>query len=194
MAKLFEKKEKKQEYNNGMRALTPEEAERADKLKVPRHELILAMRVRGCSEAEIKAAFPDPLPESEQQAVLMEVRKMFGAHRYQDVIDTFRARATSGELTGDVAGETIFAVGFSGVMTKNKDLIRDYGGAAVSFLLRSVTKENAIDILHTIRVVMRLAEAEVPGSMKLSARKLYPAMCNAIGEDNEMTLEVKGYM
>lgn len=194
MAKLFEKKEKKQEYNNGMRALTPEETERADKIKVPRHELILAMRVRGCSEEEIKAAFPDPLSDSEQQAVLMELRKMFGAQRYQDVIDTFRKKATSGELTGDVLAETIFAVGFSGVMTKNKDLIKDYGGATVSFLLRSVTKENAIDMLHTVRIVMRLAEAEVPGSMKMSARKLYPAMCNAIGEDNEISLEVKGYM
>ena len=105
MAKLFEKKEKKREYNNGMRALTPEEAERADRLKAPRHELIAAMRAMGCSEAEIKAAFPDPLPESEQQAVLLDLRKMFGAQRYQDVIDAFRTKVTSGLLTGDVAAE-----------------------------------------------------------------------------------------
>ncbi|HML69587.1 MAG TPA: hypothetical protein PKA81_14485 [Clostridia bacterium] len=194
MAKLFEKKEKKQEYKNGMRALTPEETERADKLKAPRHELIAAMRAMGCSEAEIKAVFPDPLPESEQQDILMELRKMFGEHRYQDVIDTFKTKVTSGLLTGSVAEEAVFAVGFSGVMTKNKELIEDYGNATVSFLLKSVKSENAINLLHTVRVVMRLAEAELPGCMKMSARKLYPAMCNAIGADNEMTLEVKSYM
>lgn len=194
MAKLFEKKEKKQEYNNGMRALTPEETKRVDRLRVPRHELILAMRVRGCSEEEIKAAFPDPLPESEQQVVLMDLRRMFGEHRYQDVIDTFKTKVSSGLLSGSVAEEAVFAVGFSGVMTKNKDIIEDYGNAAVSFLLKSVTNENAADMLHTVRIVMRLAEAELPGCMKMSARKLYPAMCNAIGADNEMTLEVKSYM
>ena len=194
MAKLFQKKEKKQEYNNGMRALTPDEAQRADRLEIPQHEAIGVMRALGRSEEEIKAAFPDPLPESEQQAVLMEVRKMFGEHRYQDVIDTFRVKATSGVLSGDVLDETVFAIGFSGVMTKNKELIAKYGGSTVSFLLRSVKQDDTLQILHTVRVVMRLAEAEVPGSMKMAARKLYPAMCSAIGADNEMSIEIKGYM
>lgn len=194
MAKLFQKKEKKQEYNNGMRALTPEEAKRADQVAVPRHEAILAMRAMGCSEEQIKEAFPDPLPESEQQAFLMEVRKMFGAHRYQDVIDTFLKKATSGLLTGDVLGETIFAIGFSGVMVKDKEIISRYGGATVSFLLQSITKENVGDMLHTVRGVMKMAEDVVPGCMKMAARKLYPALCNAIGQDSEMTLEVKRYM
>lgn len=194
MAKFFEKKEKKQENKIVGHLLTEEESQRFDQHKVRRDEMIAAMRAMGSSETVIKAVFPDPLSESEQQAILLDLRKMFGAQRYQDVIDTFQAKAKSGLLTGSVAKETVFAVGISGVMTKNKEIIEDYGNETVSFLLGTIKKENTINILHTVRTIMRLAEAELPGCMKMSARKLYPTMCNSIGADNEMTLEIKGYM
>ena len=202
MAKFFQKKEKPVEkpqdsgLPNGMRALTPEEQRKADQLRVnmTNEQLRNVFRAAGLSEEKLNEAFPDPLPEAEQQKKLMELRKVFATKDYPKIIRTFRPVAESGLLSGDVESEFRFAVGFSGIMIKDREIIREYGQDAVAVMLRSVKKTGTEKTLGMVQYMMNECEKEVPGCMKEQARKLYPVLVNILGKDHEFTREVKGYM
>ena len=202
MAKFFQRKEKPAEkpqdsgMPKGMRALTPEEARKADQLRVnmTNEQLRNVFRAAGLSEEKLNEAFPEPLPEAEQQQKLMELRKVFATKDYPKIIKTFRPVAESGLLSGDVLEEHRFAVGFAGMMIKDREIIEEYGQAAISFLLRSVKETGTEKTLGMVQYLMNLCEKEVPGSMKEQARKLYLVLVNILGKDHEFTREVKGYM
>jgi hypothetical protein len=191
MSKFFQKKVKEE---SPVRTLTPEEQARADAMTVPREELILAMRQMGVSEEKIKEAFPDPLPQPEQDRMLNDVRVMFSAQKYAEVISAFGDKVGSGLLSGDVLNETGFAVGFSAIVTGNKEYISRYAGHTVSYLLQRIKQMDTGKTLGTIRAIMQMGEKHVPGCMKQSARKLYPALRNFLPDDDEFVLEVKSYM
>ena len=110
------------------------------------------------------------------------------------MIRVFQPISVRGLLSGDIEDECHFALGFSGMMLKDKELIEMYGDAAIGYMLRSTTKENMPQVLGTIQYLMKLSEQEVPGCMRDRAGKLYPALVNILGEDHEFTREVKGYM
>lgn len=202
MAKFFNRKEKKPAVDNkkddkkGLRALTSEEAARADKMQVgmTRDELKQLMRDMGKTEEEIKEMFPDPLPKADQEKLLAEVRQLFSQRKYDEVISTFSETAGSGLLTGSVLRETYFAIGYSGVMTRNKDIIRRLGGVTIAYLLHLFGEDSLPLVIDSILDIMRISEEEVPGCMKETARKLYPMACNYLGTSHEMTLKVKSYM
>ena len=202
MAKFFNRKEKKTAVDDkkgdkkGFRFLTSEEKARADnmQLDMTRDELKQFMRDMGKSEEEIKEMFPDPLPKADQEELLAKVRMLFSQKKYDEVISTFLETADSGLLSGGVLRETYFAIGYSGVMTRNKDIIRRLSGTTVSYLLQLTGENSFLLMLDTILEIMHISEEEVPGCMKESARKLYPKSCKILGTNHEKTLEIKNYM
>jgi DNA-binding transcriptional MerR regulator len=191
MAKFFQKKVKEE---SPVRTLTPEEQARADAMMVPREELILAMRQMGVSEEKIKEACPDPLPQPEQDKMLYELRVMYSAQKYTEVISTFGDKVSSGLLSGDVLNETGFAVGVSAILTGDKEYISRYAGHTISYLLQRIKQMDPAKTLGTIRALMQMGENHLPGCMKQSARKLYPALRTFLPDDDEFVLEVKSYM
>ncbi len=199
MAKLFSRKkepEKKKE-SGGIRFLTEEETRKADRMKtdMTREDIRNLLRAQGKSEKEVMEAVPDPLPEAEQQKKLLELRKLFAAKDYRKVIDTFKPVAVKGLLSGDIDHECRFAIGFSGLMLKDKDIINIFGPSAVSYMLVHIdTLGNVGQVLGTIQYLVNLGEKEVPGCMKDICGRLYPALVNTLGENHEFTQEVKGYM
>ena len=207
MAKFFNKQQqKKDKYSGreklgkGIYALTPEEQARADKMFIPNNKdiNIELMRKRGMSEKEIKEYYPDPLPQTEQNEIILGVRQLFGAHNYQEVIDVYLKTALSNRLSGDVLDEALFALGFSACQVKDKELIRHLAPNAVYYLMRSVDSHkdsvSVMKLVNTIVSIIIMAEDEVPGSMKEPARRLYPVLRANLQDDNPFIEVVQEYV
>ena len=199
MAKLFNKKKEpeKKKDSGGIRFLTEEESRKADRMKtdLTREGLRDLLRAMGKSEKEVMEAVPDPLPEAEQQKKLLELRKLFSSHDYRKVIDVFEPVAQKGLLSGEIDHECRFALGFSGLMLKDKDIINRYGPSTISyFMVKIDTLGDVGKTLGTMQYLINLGEQEVPGCMQDICRRLYPPLVNMLGEDHEFTREVKGYM
>ena len=195
MAKFFQKREKPAE-GSGMRRPTAEEAEKMAHLPVnmTQDEIRALLRAIGKSEEEIREALPGPLPEAEQNEKLAELRKLFAAHQYRELIDQFVPVTERGLLSGETESECDFAIGFSGIMIRRKDIIERYGRHAVRYLFQKAYTGNRSRTLDSVMKMMRICEEEVPGSMQDTARSVYPILCRWYGEGEKICREVREWM
>lgn len=195
MAKFFQKREKPAR-EEGFRQPTAEEAEKFGNLPVnmTEDEIRELLRAMGKSEEEIREALPGPLPEAEQNEKLAELRKLFAAHQYKELIEKFVPVTERGLLSGETESECDFAIGFSGIMIRRRDIIERYGSHAVRYLFRKAYTGNRTRTLDSVMKMMRICEEEIPGSMQDTARRIYPILCDWFSEKEKICREVRDWM
>ena len=197
MAKFFQKKEKQDRSGSSSpRLLNAEEEKKAGNLKLnmTKDQLRGLAREMGVSEEKIRETLPDPLPEAEQQKKIQELRRLFSSNRYDEVITAFVPVSDKGLLSGDAEDECNFAIGFSGIKTKNKLIIERFGPLAVYYLRQIMTKDTMVNTFTLMLQLVTEAEAEVPGCMRGEVRILYAWLNDRLGDNDPLVREFKKYI
>jgi len=141
----------------------------------------------------VESQQPKPLSVEEQEKVLNNVRMLFKAERFKEILDLCVPLADKQSLTGKIQAEVFYATGYAAIKTGDKKNIQRFRNSVVSYTFATLFSTMPEEVVQLNLYTMEMAEKHLPGCMRDVATRMYPHVKDRFGASHELTVSFKKY-